>query len=199
MKLITFTGTQGTSKTWLAESLFNSLIAEKHKAIIIPSITRNLIQKDLISGHSKEASIDDQFRILDAYSRVYSDIIYNNSECIAIVDRSFSDIVAYSMWHQIDNLVKDVKLSTSFGNLKKLASAFFTYYSTKTNLICYCKPYREVDNDGFRVTDVEYRDRIDSFIQGELSKASHLNLLTVGGEREDMLESLLYTVKEKVL
>ena len=176
-----FTGAQGTGKTTLA-NLLTKQGFEK-----IPSVTRSLIEQGKLSAEetSQGATPKTQKIIFDEYYKIFR-------ERKAIVsDRFLTDVFAYTkfIYKRDDDEDALAYLHREREKIDQLAYEQRLLYGDADAVVFYCPIEFEVENDGLRDTDEEYRKNIDEYIKKELVRQC-IRFHVLRGSVEERMETI---------
>lgn len=170
------TGAHGTGKTTLITNLKELLV---NQYFFSSSVTRT-------SGATinQKASDDDQRKILEAI------LVYEKEhkifEITSILDRSFIDFYAYTIYLYDQNRVSNSTL--------QLVRKEFLDRVPKYTTIFYLPIEFEITDDGVRNTDAEFQTKIDNIIRGLLTEHFADKYIAVTGTIQERIERIMYNV-----
>ena len=162
MHRIVFTGAQGTGKTTVLKEM------EKQGYNVITEVIRSLAKQGV--KINKDGDEKGQTKIFKEYEKLLKQITADGY----FSDRCLVDVTAYTLY-----LAKEGKISKEFAEkqVKKLKK-----FKAENPDISYCYfPIEfEVEDDGVRDTDEDYRAEIDGFIRQLLASCGITPIIVKG-------------------
>lgn len=182
-----FTGAQGTGKTTLA-----NILADQYGFKKIPSVTRSLIEKGELSVEetSQGATPETQKIIFDEYYKAFRE------QKTIVSDRFLTDVLAYTkyIWSRDEDEESLKEIHRERELLDNLAWEQGLMYGDADAVVFYCPIEFEIEDDGLRDTNEEYRKAIDEKIKRDLL-GHGIRFYELHGsveERMETIKSILY-------
>jgi len=176
------TGAQGTGKSTLLHHFDG-------KMKVVTEVVRNLAKSDGINVN-ENGDMDGQSRIFNTYY----DILSQKDEPF-ISDRGLTDVMAYTC----SNMVKFGEEGQRF--LEEQINRFIKFTEDNDDIVYFYVPIEfDVEDDGFRSTNEEFRKEIDKNIYElfEYMEGLHrgLNVFTLRGTVEERIETMEDIMKQ---
>ena len=176
------TGAQGTGKSTLLHNFDSDMK-------IVTEVVRNLAKSEGINVN-ENGDTNGQSRIFDTYY----DILSQKDETY-ISDRGLTDVIAYTLYNMRDKGVEGEKF------IEDQVNRFIKFTEENDDIVYFYVPIEfEVENDGFRSTNEEFRKAIDKNITElfDYMEALHLGLTvyTIKGSVEERLETMREIMKQ---
>ena len=170
MKYI-LTGAQGTGKSTLLHHFDGRMN-------IVTEVVRNLAKDEHISVN-EEGNMRGQTRIFDTYYDILS-----KTDSPYISDRGLTDVLAYTCYNMKDKGVEGEKF------LEDQMNRFIRFSDNNPDVVYFYVPIEfDVEWDGFRSTDEEFRKEIDKNIK-DLLDAMGIDYIELRGTVEERLEAM---------
>ncbi len=182
MKYI-LTGAQGVGKTSILKKI-------EGKMTTITEVVRNLAKTDGIAVN-EEGNMEGQTKIFNTYYDILS-----NKQSPYISDRGLTDVIAYTVYN-MQRLVHEMKISQEDSQkfIEDQINRFIKFSENNEDIVYFYVPIEfEVEGDGFRSTNEEFRAEVDKNISElfEYMEGLHmgLNVFTLRGTIEERLEAM---------
>lgn len=173
MKKIAITGSMGTGKTTLVNDLHKKLHHKDY--VLLPEVARLMIGK----GYKLDLGVTPELEILMAQ---YQQDQEKGEKWIA--DRCLIDILAYCIVLFPENYI----LEKSIRNFLK---------DSPYDLVVYVPIEFSIEDDGVRITDIDFQKRVDEEIKN-IVFTDYKDVLEVRGSREERVEKILKVINKTI-
>ena len=176
-------GAQGTGKSTLLHHFDD-------KMTVVTEVVRNLAKTEGIAVN-EDGNMEGQTKIFDTYYDILS-----NTPGPYISDRGLTDVIAYTVYN-MQRLIHEMKISQEEGQrfIEEQINRFIDFSDKNEDIVYFYVPIEfEVEGDGFRSTNEEFRAEVDKNISElfEYMEGLHrgLNVFTLRGSVEERLETM---------
>jgi nicotinamide riboside kinase len=170
---IGMTGTVSVGKTTLAKAL-QQLPEFKNYFI---ATERSKYLRDLGIPLNTDSSIKGQFMfIAERASELFNENL--------ITDRTMWDVCAFTL--NANSITHEDKMTLLKSSLLLMSEYDYVFYISPEGI--------EIEDNGVRETNSEYRDKIDSTIKSLLEQFPPRKLITIKGSTEDRIEQIKQTL-----
>jgi len=170
---IGLTGTMSVGKSTLAKAL-QQLPEFKNYFI---ATERSKYLRDLGIPLNTDSSIKGQFMfIAERASELFNENL--------ITDRTIWDVCAFTL--NADSINYESKITLLKSSLLLMSEYDYVFYISPEGI--------EIENNGVRETNSEYRNKIDSTIKSLLEQFPPKKLITIKGSTEDRIEQIKQTL-----
>ena len=167
------TGTVSVGKTTLAKAL-QQLPEFKNYFI---ATERSKYLRDLGIPLNTDSSIKGQFMfIAERASELFNENL--------ITDRTMWDVCAFTL--NANSITHEDKMTLLKSSLLLMSEYDYVFYISPEGI--------EIEDNGVRETNSEYRDKIDSTIKSLLEQFPPRKLITIKGSTEDRIEQIKQTL-----
>jgi len=178
MKII-FSGVQSTGKSSVIKELKKQKLFTNF--VFCDEVIRNLAKQGILINDNA----DDKSQILIMEKHLVNLILYDNVIC----DRNVLDGFVYTRHLFINNKIDWETYIYCYKIFEKMIK--------KSDIIFYIRPEFDLVDDGYRSTNLIYRDEILELFEDTIYSL-HIPVISLSGTVEERVKKVIYTVEEYI-